>query len=229
MRPMMRLVLGVVVLLGIMAVVAIGLPAHVTVARSVVINAPEYAVFPYLNNPRRFADWSPWHARDPNMVVTYSGPAEGKGAQVEWTSQKKSIGAGSMEIVESEPSRNIDMVVDYNGVEGTSSYQLAPAGSGSKVTWSLGYETGSSPLKRWKGLMLDGLVGAEYNTGLANLKARIEEDRRPMAPTVGAEPPAAAVPAGEGEAQGEGAASGGGPSGADAQQAAPATSVPERR
>ncbi|MGH6866223.1 MAG: SRPBCC family protein [Methyloceanibacter sp.] len=185
---MMRLVLGLAVLVGILAAVAIGLPAHVTVSRSVVINAPEYAVFPYINDLRRFSEWSPWAARDPDMRTTYSGPESGKGAGVVWESDQPSIGKGSMEIVDSEPSKSIDLVVNYNGLEGTGYYALSPAGSGSKVTWSFGYDTGSSPLKRWKGLMLNGLVGAEYSAGLDKLKARIEEDRRPMAPPV-APPP----------------------------------------
>lgn len=204
MRPMMRLTLGIIVLVGILAAVAVGLPAHVTVARSVVINAPESAIFPYLNNLHRFADWSPWRTRDPQLAVTFVGPQEGKGAQVQWTSQVKSIGTGSMEISESEPNRHIDLVVNYNGVEGTSSYDIAPAGSGSKVTWGLGYDTGSSPLKRWKALMLDGIVGAEYRAGLDKLKAKIEEERRPVAPlppppggvSTQPEQPSAALPPG---------------------------------
>ena len=204
MRPMMRLTLGIIVLVGILGAVAVGLPAHVTVARSVVINAPESAIFPYLNNLHRFADWSPWRTRDPQLAVTYAGPEQGKGAQVQWTSQVKSIGTGSMEISESEPNRHIDLVVNYNGVEGTSSYDLAPAGSGSKVSWALGYDTGSSPLKRWKALMLDGIVGAEYRSGLDKLKAKIEEERRPVAPplpppggvSTQPEQPSAALPPG---------------------------------
>jgi len=54
MRPMTRLVLGLVVLIGIFAAVALGLPSHVTVTRSVVINAPEPIIFPYLNNLHQF-------------------------------------------------------------------------------------------------------------------------------------------------------------------------------
>src|SRR5680860_1435206 len=190
MGPMMRLILGLGVLVLILAAVALGLPAHVTVARSVVINAPEYAIYPYLNNLRRFSDWSPWTARDPNMKVTYSGQPEGKGAKVEWVSEEPSIGAGSMEIVEAEQSRSVNLAANINGLEGTSDYDLAPAGSGSKVTWSFGYETGSSPLKRWKALMLDGFIGAEYSRGLEKLKARVEEDRRPTAQPAIVTPPA---------------------------------------
>ena len=196
MGPMMRLILGLGVLVLILVGVALGLPAHVTVARSVVINAPEYAIYPYLNNLRRFSEWSPWAARDPNMKVTYSGPPEGKGAKVEWVSNEPSVGTGSMEIVESEPSRALDLTANFNGLDGTSSFDLSPASAGSKVTWSFGYATGSSPFKRWKGLMLDGFVGAEYLRGLENLKTKVETDRKPAArPTVVA--PQATPPAGQ--------------------------------
>ena len=188
MRPMTRLVLGLVVLVGIMAGVAFGLPAHVTVTRSKSINAPESAVFPYLNNLHQFSQWSPWQLRDPQLTTTYGGPEQGKGAQVQWTSQKPSVGAGSMEIVQSEPNRSIDLVVNFNGLEGTSSYQIAPDGSGSKVTWNFGFDSGSSPLKRWKALMIDGFVGAEYSAGLEKLKQKIEAERRPTAPAIGQAP-----------------------------------------
>lgn len=205
MRPMMRLVLGLVVLVGIMAGVAFGLPAHVTVTRSKSINAPESAVFPYLNNLHHFSEWSPWQLRDPQLAMTYGGPEQGKGAQVKWTSQKPSVGTGSMEIIESEPNRSIDLVVNFNGLDGTSSYQISPDGSGSKVTWNFGFDSGSSPLKRWKALMIDGFVGAEYSAGLERLKQKIELERRPTAPTISLTPggessvpgqPGAALPPG---------------------------------
>lgn len=192
MRPMMRLVLGLCALVVILAGIALALPSHVTVARSMVINAPESVVFPYLNNLHRFNDWSPWAARDPEMQVTFAGPEAGKGAQIQWSSGKQSVGSGSMEITESNPNRHIDLSVNFNGLDGTSYYDVSPSGSGSKVTWGFGYETGTSPLKRWRGLLLDRFVGAEYRDGLAKLKERIEAERRPTAPSVSATPPTTA-------------------------------------
>ena len=182
MRPIMRLILGLCALAVILAGVALALPGHVTVARSMVINAPESIVFPYLNNVRRFGDWSPWASRDPELTVSYSGPDQGKGAKVEWTSSKASVGTGSMEITESNPNRHIDVAVDFNGLDGTSYYDVAPSGSGSKVTWGFSYDSGASPLKRWKGLMLDRYLGAEFRDGLVKLKDKVESERRPMAP-----------------------------------------------
>jgi hypothetical protein len=187
---MMRLVLGLAALGGILAAVAVGLPAHVTVARSVVTNAPESAVFPYLANLHHFHDWSPWATRDPQLQLTYSGPESGKGARVDWVSQVRSIGTGSMEITNADPNKTIELAVNFNGVEGTSNFDISPSGSGSKVTWSFGYDSGSSPVKRWKALALDGFVGAEYRAGLDKLKAKMDEERRPTAPAAGLVPPA---------------------------------------
>jgi hypothetical protein len=75
---MMRLVVGLGALVGIMAAVSLGLPAHVTVTRAVVTNAPESVVFPYLANLHHFHDWSPWATRDPQLQLSYSGPESGR-------------------------------------------------------------------------------------------------------------------------------------------------------
>jgi hypothetical protein len=194
MRPIMRLILGLCSLAVILLGVAFALPGNVTIARSVVINATESAVFPYLNDLHHFGDWSPWSARDPELTATFSGPDQGKGAKIEWTSNKPSVGPGSMEITESNPSRHIDLAVNFNGLDGTSYYEVVPSGSGSKVTWGFGFESGTSPLKRWKGLLLDRYVGAEFNDALAKLKDRIESERKPVAPPA---PPTAAIGAPE--------------------------------
>ena len=100
-----------------------------------------------------------------------------------------------MQITESNPSRHIDLAVNFNGLDGTSYYEVVPSGSGSKVTWGFGFESGTSPLKRWKGLLLDRYVGAEFNDGLAKLKDRIESERKPVTPPA-PEQPGAAVPYG---------------------------------
>jgi hypothetical protein len=191
---MTRLVLGIVALGAIFGAVALGLPSHVTVTRSVVINAPESVIFPYLNNLHQFGKWSPWTARDPQLAMSYGGPETGQGARVTWTSKKPSIGTGSMEINETQPNRRIDLAVNYNGLEGTSAYDIVPSGAGSKVNWTFVYESGSSPLKRWKALMLDGFVGAEYRTGLDRLKEKVEADRRPTMPTLNPASPGAVYP-----------------------------------
>jgi hypothetical protein len=236
MRPMMRLVLGLGALVLILAGVALELPSQVTIARSTVINAPEHVVFAYLNSLKRFNEWSPWAARDPQLQAMLSGPEQGQGAKIEWSSNKKSVGTGSMEITESNPNRHIDLAVNLNGLGGTSFYDISPSGSGSKVVWGFNHQSGASPIKRWKGMMLDRYIGADYSEGLVKLKELIESERRPTAPSVSAEPPATApgeqavsapdgAPAATPEMAGpgsEGPAETQAPAGAVPEQAAPA-------
>ncbi|HEY8277518.1 MAG TPA: SRPBCC family protein [Methyloceanibacter sp.] len=197
MRPIMRFVLGVATLALILVGVAFALPSQVTVARSIIINAPESVIFPYLTNLHKFPDWSPWAVRDPQLRVTYSGPESGKGARTEWESSQKAIGTGLMEITEAEPNRHAELVVNLNGLEGTTYYDIAPAGSGSKVTWGFGYNAGTSPFGRWKGLMLDRLIAGEFQSGLVKLKQRVEADRAPITPPAAPPPPVVTAPAPE--------------------------------
>jgi Polyketide cyclase / dehydrase and lipid transport len=174
--PILRLVLGIAGLIAILAGVAVTLPSHVTVARSVVINGPETAIFPHVDNLRHVAVWLPWALRDPNLAITYSGPQAGKGAKMAWRSKDRAVGSGQIEIDGASPPDSVDLDVDYDGLQGTSTVQIQPSGSGSKVTWDFGYETGSNLLRRWKGLMLDRLVGTDYDRGLAKLKQVVEAD-----------------------------------------------------
>lgn len=136
------------------------------------------------------------HLGIPNCRWPLLKAEQGTGAKIEWTSTRRSVGAGRMEIVKSDPNRRVDLAVNFNGLDGTSYYDISPSGSGSKVVWGFSYDSGTSPLKRWKGLMLDRFVGAEYENGLAKLKERIEAERRPTAPSVSTVPPIA-VPAPE--------------------------------
>ena len=191
-----------------------------TVGPAIVINAPEGAVFPYVANLHKFNDWSPWAARDPQLRVTYSGPESGKGAHTEWESSKKEIGTGLMEITEADPNRHAELVVNLDDLEGTTFYDIAPAGSGSKVTWGFGYNAGTSPLGRWKGLMLDRLIGGEFQSGLVKLKEIVEADRAPTMPPAAPPPPVATAP--------DAPATPGATPGSDAQSTVvPESSVPQ--
>jgi hypothetical protein len=118
------------------------------------------------------------------------------------------------------------MDVNLNGLEGTSAFELAPAGSGSKLTWNFGFETGSSPIKRWKGLMLDGLVGTEYRAALDTVKEKIETERRPTVPTASIPVPGMMVPGAPGMAPVPGAELVPGAAAVPGAAMAPGTTVP---
>jgi uncharacterized protein YndB with AHSA1/START domain len=175
-RALKRLFLGVFLLALVMAAVAFALPRHVALERSVVINAPEIDIFPYVNNLKKFNEWSPWAARDPEMHYVFAGPVEGKGAQMEWDSSD--FGTGEMEILESQPNKSVEVSLDFGDRGGAvSSYQLSPSGAGTKVTWGFRSDVGNNPIERWLALIwLGRRVGDDYEQGLARLKKLVEAE-----------------------------------------------------
>lgn len=177
-NPLMRLVLGLVLLSTMLVAVAFALPQHVTVARSQVINAPEADVFPFVNDLRKFNTWQPWAARDPEIRIVYTGPDSGVGAGMTWESEHSEVGSGKQEIVESTEYSHVKVALDFGDMgKGASTFRLEPYGAGTRVVWLFETDTGNNPLQRWMGLMLERWVGADYEQGLQNLKTAAEAAR----------------------------------------------------
>ncbi len=59
---------------------------------------------------------------------------------------------------------------------------LAPEGNGTRVTWTLESAFGYDLAGRYFGLVLDKFVGADYEKGLAQLKAVVEKAPTPVLP-----------------------------------------------
>ena len=172
----LKWVLGIVLALVVVFVVGgFLLPREVSVARSITIDAPPEEVFPHLNSLKAFNDWSPWTGRDPDMVPEFSGPDEGVGAVMAWESEQRDVGSGKQEITASVPDERVETALDF-GDMGTAeaAFDLVPVDGGTEVTWSFTGDMGSNPVGRWMGLMMDSWVGGDYETGLGNLKARVE-------------------------------------------------------
>lgn len=178
MHPLKRLVLGVLLMAILLVAVAFALPQQITVARSKIINAPESDVYPYVNSLKRFNEWSPWAARDPETKFVYSGPEEGKGARMEWSSDHPDVGKGILEIIESETNSFVRVALDIGDKgEANISYQLKPSGAGTRVVWEFETDVGNNPVGRWVGLTLDRWVGQDYEEGLERLKKVAEGSR----------------------------------------------------
>ncbi|MFN4290056.1 MAG: SRPBCC family protein [Permianibacter sp.] len=184
----------IVVLLLVLAAVIVGggllLPDRAHVERSIVINVPQSQVFTMVNGFERFNEWSPWAKLDPNTRYEFKGPSQGVGAFMSWTSQDPGVGSGSQEIIESTPPTLVRVKLLFEGQDGAVSFhRLEPMETGTKVTWGFDAEFGNDLIGRWFGyLMFDSMLGADYETGLANLKAVLEQAA--SAPANEATPPA---------------------------------------
>jgi len=175
MRLISRLLLLLSALIVILAIGSFFLPQNQHVERSVDISAPAESIYPYLSNPKKFSEWSPWSKIDPNMKMEYVGAESGKGAGMKWQSEQRSVGSGSWTIVDTKANETVNVEMDF-GDQGiaTSFFTLKPSGNNTQVTWGFDTDVGMNPLMRWMGLLMDKMVGSEYEKGLAELK-RISE------------------------------------------------------
>ncbi len=154
------------------------LPRQVEVERHVLVKQTPERLFAILNNMRRFNEWSPWHGRDPNTRYEFFGPEQGVGAGMRWFSEKPEVGQGAQVILASRPFEQVDVELDF-GPEGKALawYRLKPVEGGTRVSWAMRSTFGPNPAERYIGLVLDGLVGPDFEQGLNNLKA-LAEGRR---------------------------------------------------
>jgi hypothetical protein len=152
-------------------------PESFRVERSISIKAPPEKIFSQINGFHQWEAWSPWEKIDPAIKRTYSGADGGKGAVYAWQGNKD-IGQGRMEIVESTPSSNVLIKIDFlEPFEGHDMVQftLQPQGETTKVTQAM---YGPSPfIHKVMSLFfsMDKMVGQKYEEGLASLKAIAEK------------------------------------------------------
>ena len=169
MQWLKRIAIGLVSLIVLLALIGLLLPAKTQVERSIVIERPLSLVHPLLNSFKRFNEWSPWFAADPNAEYTYSGGDSGVGAKMAWKGNE-SVGQGSQTITASEPERiAVDLDFGEMGIA-KAEYRLAAEGKGTRVTWAFETDAGYDLLNRWFGLLMDRFIGADYERGLAQLQ-----------------------------------------------------------
>ena len=151
-------------------------PSDYRVARSATISAPPTDVFAQVNDFRKWEAWSPWAKLDPAMQVAYEGPASGTGAIYRWTGNDQ-VGEGSATIIESRPNELVRIQLDFVkpvAAADIAEFDLKPAGDQVAVTWSLSGENNFLCKAVNLVMNMDRMLGAMFDQGLADLKARAE-------------------------------------------------------
>jgi carbon monoxide dehydrogenase subunit G len=163
-------------LVALLLVVAARGPDTFRVERSTTIAAPPEAIFPLINDLRRWVEWSPYEGRDPALRRTYTGPESGPGAVYEWEGNRD-VGRGRMRVADAaEPTRvriDVHFLAPFEG-RGTADFTLASRGDGTQVTWAM--HGPNTFLGKVMGLFfsMDSMLGADFEQGLAQLRAAAE-------------------------------------------------------
>jgi hypothetical protein len=170
-----RVLYSLVALIALLLLAGLLLPNAARVERTITTTASPDTVYGIVNGFARFNEWSPWADLDPKTRYAYSGPPTGVGASMTWTSDKAEVGSGSQEILAVEPGRSVTTRLDFDSNVATSTMRIEPAtGGGSRITWSFDTSFEGNFAGRYFGLLLDRMIGADYEKGLARLKALAE-------------------------------------------------------
>jgi len=166
-----------VIAIAVVLILAAMKPDTFQVERSIAIEAPPERIYPLIADFKAWGAWSPWEKKDPALKRSFAGAESGVGARYAWDGNK-SVGRGSMEIVEAAaPSRvalKLDFIAPFEAHNDVV-FRLQPQGRTTNVVWSM---TGPTPFlgKIIHVFMdMDRMVGGDFETGLAAMKATAEK------------------------------------------------------
>jgi uncharacterized protein YndB with AHSA1/START domain len=171
------IVVVVLVALAVILGLAATKPDSFRYERATSIKAPPEKIYPHIADFHGWAAWSPWEKLDPALKRSYSGTPSGKGAVYEWQGNNKA-GSGRMEITDTAAPSKVTIKLDFLKpfeAHNTAEFTLAPRGDATEVRWAM---YGASPfMVKLMGIFMNmgDMVGKDFETGLANLKALAEK------------------------------------------------------
>src|SRR3989304_476294 len=170
MKTFIKIILVLVILVVLLFIISLFLPRKIRVERAMLIKAPVHVVFNQINDVRNWENWSPWHQIDTAMEITYFGNKHGEGSGYEWRSSNPQVGNGKLTITASVLFDSIATEMDFME-QGTASayYLFDETDSGTNVIWGFETDMGSNPIARYMGLMMDKMIGNDYEKGLSQL------------------------------------------------------------
>ncbi|MGH8247674.1 MAG: SRPBCC family protein [Gammaproteobacteria bacterium] len=174
MKILRKIVLVVLLLPIVLLLVSFFLPSKYRVERDAVLLAPSEVIYPWLAQLRKWPEWTVWNSNyDATLAYTYSGPAEGAGAEMSLTSKS---GNGSLKLTAADVKTGVKYELNFE--EGKfvcgGAVAMAPAEGGTRVTFSNEGEFGKNPVRRYFGLFIDKKMGGMFEKNLQGLRQKSE-------------------------------------------------------
>ena len=174
MTRLIEFLISLAIVAALFLVVGVVLPSTRHLSAQIETNRKLTIVYDTVNSLRRFKDWHPLLLRDPGAQLELSGPPAGVGAKLSYRSDEEGIGAGSWEIVESEPRKRVAYRIDNidRGGNKRSAFTLKPTGRNNRnveITQTYDVDYGWDLLGRYSGLYVSRNVGDDMKLGLSRL------------------------------------------------------------
>jgi hypothetical protein len=166
--------IAIVMVVVIFIVVGVMLPNHRHVEFTTETNRPLPVVFDMMSGFKRFKDWTPLRKEDPQVQFSLSGPDSGKGARVDYVSQKPSVGSGSWQVSDMDPGQTITFNVENDdyGTDKQMKFRFKKVGNqllSVEITQEYDVDYGWNLFGRYAGLYVTRSIGDPMKSGLKNL------------------------------------------------------------
>jgi hypothetical protein len=174
----LKIVLGIIAaLLIIFFVGGLFLPKTYSVNRSTVINAPDSVIYTNIADFNEFYKWNPWAKMEPTAKTSVTGPIGQPEHLYAWEGEK--TGSGQMKIKSVTLNKMVDIelrfIKPFESLADTR-FDIVKEGEGNKVTWTMSGENVGT-MNKWMGLMMDGMIGKDFEDGLKYLKEKSESNK----------------------------------------------------
>lgn len=163
------------ILIAILMIVPLFLPSDYSVMRSKDFVQSDSLIYSLVGDFNEFVKWSPWQERDPGATVTITGVPFTVGYKYEWKGDPDLSGSGYMEVTAVEPGKKITMNLVFNEPMQSTAlnvWEFEKTPDGSRMFWTTSGEL--DYFGRYFGLMMDGMLGADFEHGLSTLKKYAE-------------------------------------------------------
>lgn len=171
MKILKRIGIALILLLALLAIVGLFLPEHITIERKLEVNTAAHLPYGIVNNITKWKMWSPWYKKDTTAQYGFSDTTSGTGAKLSWKSNNREVGEGSVTITDTKPNEAV--------------YTLLQLGDWTPNVWNFIFEAqenktivsmrmdmhfGYNVMARWFGLMMDEMIGKDFEQALQNIK-----------------------------------------------------------
>jgi uncharacterized protein YndB with AHSA1/START domain len=172
-----KILIGLAIVIAVLVVVVMTRPAAFSYSRSITIAAPPEAVFPQVNELKKWEGWNPWGKIDPQAKMTYEGPPAGVGASYSWASANGEVGEGRNTIIESKANELVRFNLEFKkpmAATNLAEFTFKPQGNQTTVTWTMSGKNGF--MGKLFGMIVDcdKMIGDQFNKGLTDMKAIAE-------------------------------------------------------
>ncbi len=153
-------------------------PDSFALQRQITINALPADIFPWINNLKSMNRWNPWSNQDAKSVIAYEGPDEGPGAIYTWAGGK--MGQGKFQIVDVKSPTEIKcrlLMIKPMAADNVVTFTLMPSSGPTTVVWSMSGKNSFISKLMHTVMNMDKMVGRDFDKGLANLKALVEQKK----------------------------------------------------